>query len=153
MLLEDITDQGREPILIDLKQTYVEENTPHFFTPTEHHGLRMIKAANLYAPNVEQRLGYFTYDHEQYWGREIPSFNVKIKFALTPSQQEELAHTVGGQLGRGHRLSLYHTEPDSLLNHFKQNLSDLQAHSEWMVKTSREVVRELVETPLPAEIV
>ena len=142
ILLQSSSEELKDPLLIDLKQTYTESNTPHFFTPIQHQGLRMIRAANLYAPNVEQRLGYFTIDKEHFWGREIPSFNAKIKFLLSTQQQEELAYIVGAQLGRGHRLSLYHTEPRSILTHLKANMHAFQEYSEWMLQ----VIKKQVET-------
>ena len=145
LLLEDLAEKNRGPILIDLKETYCESNTSHFFTPTEHHGLRMIKAANLYAPNVEQRLGYFTFDNVQYWGREIPCFNAKIKFRLSNSQQEELGYMVGSQLGRAHRLSLFHSDPESLWDHLNQSISLLVQFSEWMVQRAEQEVAYLKE--------
>ena len=142
-LLEDRKENIRGPILIDLKETYCETNTPYFFTPTEHHGLRMIQAANLYAPNVEQRLGYFDFEGEQYWGREIPSFNAKIKIQLRTSEQEELGYMVGSQLGRGHRLSLYHSEASALLQHLSVNLDSMLDFSRWMIQFVKQEVQQL----------
>ncbi|MBM75320.1 MAG: hypothetical protein CMK59_07955 [Proteobacteria bacterium] len=145
LLLEDVEEEQRGPILIDLKETYCEDNTPYFFTPTDHHGLRMIKAANLYAPNVEQRLGYFSFEGEQFWGREIPSFNAKIKVQLSEAQQEELGYMVGSQLGRAHRLSLYHSDPDRLLEHLSNSVDSLVLFSEWMVQKSKSEVKHVKE--------
>lgn len=96
------TKSKRDHILIDLKETYCELDNDLFSTPTDHHGLRMIQASNLYAPGVEQRLGHFSYKKKQYWGREIPAFNAKVKELMSESEQQEMAYCVGGQLGRGH---------------------------------------------------
>jgi len=110
--------QSRDSILLDIKETYQEEDTELFHNPADHHGLRMIRASNLYAPNIEQRLGYFTHDQIQYWGREVPSFNAKIKFLLKKQEQEELGYSVASQLGRGHRIAL-ESKPKKLLKHLK----------------------------------
>ena len=53
ILLNPTTQKKRrDSILIDIKETYTEVDTPLFYSPTEHQGLRMIRASNLYAPNV-----------------------------------------------------------------------------------------------------
>lgn len=116
---------GRDHILLDLKETYQEQDGDHFYSPTEHHGLRMIKASNLYAPGVEQRLGHFTVNKMQYWGREIPSFKTKIRGRLTPFQLQDLAYSVGTQLGRGHRRSIKDYDPFNLSKHLEQNFEQI----------------------------
>lgn len=102
---KDDKDKKKDLIMIDLKETYCEKDTNYFSNPFDHHGVRMIKASNLYAPGIEQRLGHFTFDGVQYWGREIPSFNAKVKEQMSLNEQEEMAYCVGAQLGRGHRRS------------------------------------------------
>lgn len=139
-------DLNKDHILIDVKETYTEEDDDWFKNPSEHHGERMIKASNLYAPGVEQRLSYFTLDGVEYWGREIPSFKVKIKKLLNQSEQSELAYCVGSQLGRGHRRSYRDGRPQDVIDHLKahyvhfQNLSkflndEVQLGLEYIVKT------------------
>ena len=66
----------------------------------------MIEASNLYAPGIEQRLGYTTLDGQQYWGREIITRHGKLKQSLDEFDQVDIAYSVGSQLGRAHRLSL-----------------------------------------------
>ena len=114
----------RDAILLDIKETYTEENTDVFYSPVKHQGLRMIQAANLYAPNIEQRLGYFSYQGKDYWGREVPSFNAKLKEPLRRHEQEELAWAVGAQLGRAHALSSV-SEPHRILEHFKKHQKEI----------------------------
>ncbi|MEM9478918.1 MAG: DUF2252 family protein [Verrucomicrobiota bacterium] len=109
--------EGPDSILFDLKQTYTEEDDQYFINPVEHHGLRMIKASNLYAPGIEQKLGYFTFEGVQYWGREVPCFQSKINRALLEEEQLELSFCVGTQLGRGHRRSCRDVEPQELEKH------------------------------------
>lgn len=123
-------EESRDHILIDIKETYTEEDDNWFKNPTEHHGLRMIKASNLYAPGVEQRLGHCTYKNVQFWGREIPIFNTKIKDALNEIEQRDLAYCVGTQLGRGHRRSCHDSNPKKLLKHFTENWEGLVTSSE-----------------------
>ncbi len=138
------SEQNRDQLLIDIKKTYCEPDTALFYSPVEHHGLRMIRASNLYAPNIEQRLGYFTYKKEQYWGREVPSFSVKIRRALILSEQQELAYCVGSQLGRGHRLSLENNNPSKLLQHFQASYKTIQKMSTEMNQHVRQVQLSLV---------
>ena len=80
----------------------------------------MIQASNLYAPNVEQRLGHCTYNNIHYWGREVPVFNAKIKTLLIRRELEELGYSVGAQLGRAHRLSVL-TPTSELKKHLQKN--------------------------------
>ena len=114
----------RDSILLDLKQTYHEHDTDLFYSPTEHQGLRMIRASNLYAPNIEQRLGYFTFQNIHYWGREVPAFNAKIKTSLRKYQLEELGYAIGAQLGRAHRLSIK-GKAQALRSHLKENFDQI----------------------------
>ena len=39
----------------------------------------MIEASKIFADGMEERLGYCTHQGKQYWGRQIPSFSVKVK--------------------------------------------------------------------------
>ncbi len=126
--------EKKDSIMIDLKETYCEKDTKFFKSPFEHHGLRMIKASNLYAPGIEQRLGYFTYEDVQYWGREIPSFNGKIKEIMTLSEQEELAYCVGAQLGRGHRRSFRDGKCTKIEKDLTENLDQYLDYSIQMKK-------------------
>ena len=121
----------RDSILLDIKETYQEEDTALFYSPTKHHGLRMIRASNLYAPNIEQRLGYFTHNHIQYWGREVPAFNAKIKFLLRKQEQEELGYCIGAQIGRAHRIALP-SKSKKLLKHLKENKQEILLLAEQM---------------------
>ena len=105
----------RAMVLIDLKETYTDSDTEYFYSPVPHHGLRMILASNLYAPGLEQRLGHFTVNDVQYWGREIQSFQVKFKQRLNRRKLVALASSVGAQLGRAHRLSLVEVDPMKVL--------------------------------------
>ena len=118
------SDTKGDPLLLDLKETYQEENTIHFFNPVRHNGLRMVKASNLYAPGVEQRLGYFTYGKTEFWGREVPAFNYKIKHLLSEKEQSELAYCVGSQLGRGHRRSCREVAPKVVSKHLRKNIKE-----------------------------
>jgi hypothetical protein len=123
-----------DDILIDIKETYNEEDDEWFSNPAEHHGLRMIKASMLYAPGVETRLGYCTYKAKQYWGREVPSFKAKLPQYLDKDDLHDVAYTVGTQLGRGHRRSCKEFEPTLVEKHFLKNSKVIQDVSEFLNK-------------------
>ncbi len=110
-----------DDILLDIKETYTEEDDEWFSSPVEHHGLRMIKASNLYAPGVETRLSYCTLDGRQYWCRQIPPFKAKLPASLEPQDIDDVAYCVGTQLGRGHRRSCKEFEPGLVERHFLHN--------------------------------
>lgn len=112
----------KDKILLELKTVYQDPDTEHYYNPFKHHGLRMIKASELYAPQVEQGLGYATYKSQEYWGRQIPPRSAKIKDTLNEFEQVDIAYSVATQLGRAHRKSLQKDlKPDVLLKHFQQN--------------------------------
>ncbi len=108
-------------ILLDIKSVYQDADNDFYYNPFEHHGIRMIKAAELYAPEIEERLGYATYQGIQYWGRAIPSFSYKIKTKLSETQQLDIAYSVGTQLGKAHRKSLVNDDPARLVDHLEKN--------------------------------
>ena len=95
----------REPILLDIKETYAEEDNEFFSNPFTHQGERMIAASRIYSPGLEQRIGYCSHSGEQYWVRQIPSFNVKVAEELEYDEMLQLSRAVGIQIGRGHRIA------------------------------------------------
>ncbi len=99
-------DSHLDSIILDIKEVYAEKSNRWFYTPVPHHGLRMIEAANIYAPGMEERLGYCTVNNRQYWGRQIPSFAVKVKKYLDKNEQIDVAYSVASELGKGHRKGL-----------------------------------------------
>ena len=130
-------------VLIDIKETYTDPDTEYFYSPVLHHGLRMILASNLYAPGLEQRLGHFTVNDVQYWGREIQSFQIKFKRPLNKRKQTALAASVGAQLGRAHRLSLVDVKPAEVIAYLHYHQHQILEHSKWMVEQAQAVVEEL----------
>ncbi len=113
-------------ILIEIKETYTDPDNKHFFSPVNHHGLRMIQASELYAPGLEQRIGHLTHNGKELWGREIITKHGKIKGLLNEFEQVDVAYSVGTQLGRAHRLSLQEdVKPKQLTNHFLDNFENL----------------------------
>lgn len=125
---------GRDHILLDIKECYSDANDGNFKSPFDHDGLRMIKASNLYAPGVEQRLGHLTYEGRPYWGRQIPPFKAKVANTLTLSEALDLAFCVGQQLGRGHRRSSKEMEPSRVEAHFRTHLDRMLKVSEYINK-------------------
>lgn len=99
-------DSHLDGIIIDIKEVYDEKNTKFFFSPCPHHGERMILASKVFADGMEERLGFCTHQNKQYWGRQIPSFAVKVKKFLDKGEQCDFAYSVGSELGKGHRKGL-----------------------------------------------
>jgi hypothetical protein len=99
-------DSHLDSILLDIKEVYIEKNTKFFFSPTAHHGERMILASKLFADGMEERLGFCTFEGKQYWGRQIPSFAIKVKKYLDEEEQCDFAYSVASELGKGHRKAL-----------------------------------------------
>ena len=91
-----------EPIIIDLKEVYDEPDNTWYHNPFEHHGDRMNAAGELYAPGWELRPGKATWKGIQYWGRQIPTQQVKLSDLLSELEQCDLCFSVGTQLGSGH---------------------------------------------------
>jgi hypothetical protein len=115
-------DSHLDAILLDIKEVYEEKNNRFFYSPCAHHGERMILASQIYADGLEDRVGFCTYQNKQYWGRQIPSFAVKVKKFLDKDEQCDFAYSVGSELGKGHRKGLVDQksfekiEQDLLLN-------------------------------------
>lgn len=100
------SDSRLDSILLDIKEVYEEKNNKFFYSPSAHHGERMILASKVFADGMEERLGFCTYNNKQYWGRQIPSFAVKVKKFLDKEEQCDFAYSVGSELGKGHRKGL-----------------------------------------------
>jgi uncharacterized protein (DUF2252 family) len=115
-------DSHMDPILLDIKEVYYEKNNKWFFSPWEHHGQRMIEASKVFADGLEERLGFCSLNNKQYWGRQIPSFAVKVKKFLDKDEQCDFAYSVGSELGKGHRKGLPNPEHAALIEKdFLQN--------------------------------
>jgi hypothetical protein len=99
-------DSHLDSIILDIKETYAEKNNKFFYSPVEHHGERMILASRVFADGMEERQGFCTVNGKQYWGREVPSFAVKVKKFLNKDEQCDFAYSVGSELGKGHRKGL-----------------------------------------------
>lgn len=106
MVLKPKSNQQGESIFLDIKTVYQDADNIWYYNPYKHHGIRMIEASKLYAPGVEQRMGYVTYQEQQYWGRAIPPKNAKLKANLNHTEQIDMAYSVATQLGSAHRKSL-----------------------------------------------
>lgn len=115
------TEKGEDSIFLDLKTVYQDPDNEFYFNPFKHHGLRMIKASEIYAPKIELRMGYTTLKGQQYWGREIPSKGAKIKENLNDLEQIDMVYSVGTQLGRAHRKTLYKSKAKDLVKHLETN--------------------------------
>ncbi len=121
-LLPKNPDSHKDAILLDIKEVYEEKNNRFFYSPFEHHGLRMIEASKIFADGMEERLGYCTFQDKQYWGRQIPTFAVKVKKFLNKNELCDFAYSVGSELGKGHRKGLKDPkQADLLLKDFEMN--------------------------------
>lgn len=96
------SDSHEDCVLLDIKEVYAEKNTRHFNSPFSHNGLRMIEASKIFAPGMEERLGYCTFKDTEYWGRQVPSFAIKVKKFLNKDDQCDFAYSVASELARGH---------------------------------------------------
>jgi hypothetical protein len=130
-LLPKNPDSHIDSILLDIKEVYSEKNYRFFYSPFEHHGLRMIEASKIFADGMEERLGYCTYQNKQYWGRQIPSFAVKVKKFLDKDELCDFAYSVGSELGKGHRKGLRDPKDADLI------LKDFQANFDRYYKISK----------------
>lgn len=99
-------DSHLDSIMLDVKEVYEEKNTKYFYSPSPHHGERMILASKIFGDGMEERLGFCTYQGKQFWGRQIPSFAVKVKKFLDKEEQCDFAYSIGSELGKGHRKGL-----------------------------------------------
>lgn len=127
-----------DSLLLDLKTVYQDADSDFFQSPVHHHGERMILASDLYAPNLEENMGFFTYQNQQYWGRKVPTQVVKLKGWLSEIRQVDIAYCVGSQLGRGHRLSLRNVAPEILLQHLDANFTEI-------LKVGQQMNQEILE--------
>lgn len=114
-LLPKNPDSHLDAILLDIKEVYEEKDTKFFYSPSSHHGERMILASKIFADGMEERLGFCTYQNRQYWGRQIPSFAVKVKTFLNQEEQSDFAYSVGSDLGKGHRKGVVDSRTASLI--------------------------------------
>jgi hypothetical protein len=157
-------NQAKDKILIELKTVYQDEDNKYYFNPFKHHGLRMIKASELYAPNIEERLGYATHKGQEYWGREIPSKSAKIKDKLNEFEQVDISYSVATQLGKAHRQSLEKdVKANDLAKHFlshydlfvalamQMNLELTQAYRKY-VEDLQKATEESVIEPNPEAV-
>lgn len=99
-------DSHLDAIMLDIKEVYEERNTRFFYSPVEHHGQRMILASKFYADGMEEKQAFCTLQGKQYWGRQIPSFAVKVKKFLNEEDLLDFATAIGSELGKGHRKGL-----------------------------------------------
>jgi hypothetical protein len=136
-LLPKNPDSRNDAILLDIKEVYDEKDNRFFYSPCDHHGLRMIQASKVFADGMEERLGYCTFHQKQYWGREIPSFAVKVKKFLDKDELCDFASSVGSELGKGHRKGLKNPADAILIE------KDFQANFDTYLKISKLFTYEL----------
>ena len=130
-------DSHLDAIMLDIKEVYEERNNRFFYSPTAHHGERMILASKVFADGMEERLGFCTFQNKQYWGRQIPSFAVKVKKFLDVDEQCDFSYSVGSELGKGHRKGLLDPKSAILIE------EDLHANFDKYYKISRYFTYEL----------
>lgn len=136
-LLPKNVDSHLDAIIMDIKEVYDEKDTKWFTNPYPHHGIRMIEASKLFADGMEERLGYCTHNSKQYWGRQIPSFAVKVKKNLNVDEQCDFAYSVASELAKGHRKGLKHASDAELIE------KDFLANFDKYYKVSKLLTYEL----------
>lgn len=135
-LLQDPAEK-LEPILIDIKEVYKEEDNDWFSNPFEHHGKRMNAAGKIYAPGWEQMPGHASYKNEQYWGRQIPTQQVKLAAPIEPIDQCDLCFSVAAQLGKGHSKASKKYSAKDIFADFKKRLPEY-------LKAAEQIQKELL---------
>ena len=132
---KDLENKTLDRIFLDIKTVYQDPDNEFYYNPYAHHGERMIHASNLYAPGIELRMGFTTYQGIEFWGRQIPSFSIKLRQKMETIHQLDLAYSVGTQIGRAHRQSLKNPQDvDKLHQHLMQNYEHFIAIAEQMNK-------------------
>ncbi len=142
------TTQELDRIFLDLKTVYQDADNEFYYNPYPHHGQRMIHASELYAPGIELRLGFTTYNGIEFWGRQIPSFSIKLKDKMDTLQQLDLAFSVGSQLGQAHRKSLQDgATPEQLDQHLRANYANFiklgEQMNEELLRAHKQYLAEL----------
>ena len=117
---------GKDRILLNIKEVRSDPDTKWYRNPASGDGQRMMMASELYAPGWELRPGYADLNGTQYFVRQIPPLNAKLKKMLDLEEQEDFAYSVGTQLGRAHRLSLQgQSTLEDLEKHFAEHFKDI----------------------------
>ena len=130
--------QGVEDsILIDIKETYVEQDTEWYENPFDHQGVRMNRVAELYAPGWEQRPGHASWKGQDYWGRQIPLQQIKPESLLTELEQCDLCFSVASQLGWGHARAAKKSERAAIR-------ADFVARWDEYVESARQMYEEIL---------
>jgi hypothetical protein len=136
LLLLTPHDDGDDQRLLDVKEVYDEPDDAWFRNPFAHNGRRMVEAGELHAPGWELRPGFATFEGTEYWCREVPTQQVKLKRPLTEVEQVDVCFAVGSQLGRAHRLSMEGVSMEAHLSDFTMRFDDV-------VDVAQELRREL----------
>lgn len=136
LLLLTPHDDGDDQRLLDVKEVYDEPDDAWFTNPYPHNGQRMVEAGELHAPGWEIRPGYATFEGVEYWCREVPTQQVKLKRPLTEVEQVDVCFAVGSQLGRAHRLSMDGISAEA-------HLADFTLRFDNLVDVASELRREL----------
>lgn len=101
-----------------------------------HEGERMIAASKQHAPGVTENESYATVNGIQYWAREVPILNSKIKGRLKQSDAEAFAYAAGTQIGRSHGISVG--------NNLKQHEQDLCKQFPELTKATSQIHQEFM---------
>ncbi len=141
---------GKDRLFLNIKRARTDPDTEWYKSPYGSEAERMLAATHLYAPGWELRPGGARLDGVEYYVRGLPPQNVKIKKALTLSQQADFAYAVGTQLGRAHRLSLDGSAAEELEAHLDASFDDVaaagrtirdeivEAHARYLAKMKRD---------------
>lgn len=125
-----LTDEAGAVALFDLKPAldYRNQTWPHmqwYGHDFAHEGERMCHASQKLAPGVTTGEGFATVNGCQYWGRQLPTLNRKIKHLLSATDIIELAEVMGWQMGRGHAHASGEKTAKALLEHSNNNAEQI----------------------------
>lgn len=116
----------QDRIFLDIKEVRKDPDTKLFHASFSHQGERMMLGSTLYAPHMSDREGFLTYKGKQYYGRAIPTQNVKLKKKLTVEELCDLSRAVGAQLGKGHAKSVQKPfTVEDIINDLEENYAHL----------------------------
>jgi hypothetical protein len=132
-------EEGKDDLLLDFKEVYRDPDSDLFYNPYRSHGHRMVEASRLYAAGVEQRVGYGSIGGQEYWIRQVPPLQMKIKDFRETSALKDFAYCVATQLGRAHRNSLLFVDPEKHLkcafNDYEQIVDVTETLSTQIIKS------------------
>ena len=89
----------------------------------------MIAASDLYAPQLEQGVFSFSHQNNDYWCREIPLVQAKVK-TLKTFEAKDLTKSAAVQLAKAHKKTVNQSESLKLLAHLEAHFKEFESFCE-----------------------